>query len=164
MAVSLRAVQYAGDKKRLSRLYARMHRFISFHSTFLIQHRPIKKKWNNSRRKTCLSSRFYDFTAPELEPATRLICIRWSALYRFARDAFCMTVGGAAIDDLWQREIAFLPLINLACIRPAPHFVQFNSSNLSKRFSEFCWEMKVEHFRLNWGISDSIWLTSSAMN
>lgn len=60
-------------------IYGRKDQFILLYSTFLIQYQAIK--WNNSRRKTCSPSYFYEFMV-SLDAATwRLICINRSALY-----------------------------------------------------------------------------------
>lgn len=103
------AVQYAGDKKRLSRLTPEcIDLFLSIRH-FLIQPRPITK-WNNSGRKTCLSRRFYGSTA---RAGDEIDLHKMECTLSIRARCLCMAVGGEAIDDLWQREIAFLPLINL---------------------------------------------------
>lgn len=64
-------------------IYWRKDQFILLYSTFLIQYQAIK--WNNSRRKTCFPSYFYDFMASLDAARARLICINRSALYWYLR-------------------------------------------------------------------------------
>lgn len=47
-----------------------------------------------------------------------------------------MAVGGEAIDDLWQREIAFLPLINLVQRRILRNSIRLIFLSDSRNFLE----------------------------